>query len=108
MVVPPQSRPSIRDLNLKKSTTSIGKYSQGDTSPVKQSFMNKNMMFKIKAYLNDAVDGILDEAIATEKSGEPTGNLSQIEMQNMKEMKKRFKIKDLPASNKQSKKEKLV
>ena len=65
-------------------------------------------MLKIKTYLNDAVEGVLDEAIANEKSGEPTGNLSEIEMQNLKEMKKRFKLKDLPASNKQSKKEKLI
>ena len=41
-------------------------------------------------------------------SGEPTGNLSEIEMQNLKEMKKRFKLKDIPQSNKQSKKEKSI
>ena len=58
--------------------------------------------------MTDAVYGTLDEPIATDKSGEPTGNLNEIEMQNLKEMKKRFKLKDLPAGKTHSKKESKI
>ena len=49
------------------------------------------MLSKIKTYLNDAVDGVLIEPVATNQSGKPTGNLTESEMQNIREMKKRFK-----------------
>ena len=87
---------SVRELTLKKSTTSVNKsLVAGETSPVK-SGMKPSMMFKIKTYLNDAVDGLLMEPVATNASGEPTGNLTDIELQNIKEMKKKFKLKEAP------------
>ena len=41
-------------------------------------------MFKIKSYLNDAVEGYLLEPVSTVTSGNPTGNLSEVELQTIK------------------------
>ena len=107
----PQKQASIRDLGMKKSSTMLNKISGEDASPMK-NIMKPSMIFKIKSYLNDAVTGELEEPQATKKSGYPTGNLSVIEMENLKEMKKRFKLRDLTQSNKLnktgSKKDKIV
>ena len=63
-------------------------------SPGKQSTLKPSMMFKIKAYLQDSIDGTLLEPVATEDSGQPTGNLSEIEILRIKEMKKKLAAKE--------------
>ena len=57
------------------------------------------MISKIKQYLIDAVEGNLEEPVATMTSGGPVGNFNQVDMQNIKEMKKKFKLKDAPKKN---------
>jgi hypothetical protein len=99
----PSKQGSVRELSLKKSTTSVGKsLLGGDSSPVK-SMMKPGMMFRIKTYLYDAVDGLLMEPVATAVSGEPTGNLTDSELQNIKEMKKKFRLKEAPKKESKTK-----
>ena len=54
--------------------------------------------------MNDAVEGLLIEPMATEKTGEPTGNLTKDDMDHIN--KKKFKLNDVTSAFKLSMKEK--